>query len=64
MSFRWRLWTKLKLALRKRAVPASRLPFELDEFAALLSSDEPSALRQLAAGLARQADSRSHRARA
>jgi hypothetical protein len=53
MLFRWRLWTWLKLALRKRAVPSPQLPYELDEFAKLLSSRDPAALKQLAAGLGR-----------
>jgi hypothetical protein len=53
MSIRWRFWTRLKLALRKRPAPHPRLPFELDEFARLLSSRDPAALKQLASGLAR-----------
>ena len=36
MTFRWCLWTRLKLALRKRPTPDSQLPYELDEFAELL----------------------------
>ena len=48
---RWRLWTRFKLVLRKRPLPSSQLPFELDEFATLLSSRDPAALKQLAAGL-------------
>ena len=52
MMFRWRLWTRFKLSLRKRPLPSSRLPYELDEFAKLLSSRDPAVLRQLAAGLA------------
>ena len=52
MSFRWRLWTRLKLALRKRPVPQPRLPYDLDEFARLLSSRDPRALKRLASGLA------------
>jgi hypothetical protein len=59
MMFRWRLWTRFKLSLRKRPVPSPRLPYELDEFAKLLSSGDPTALRQLAAGLAAQGDRRS-----
>jgi hypothetical protein len=61
MMFRWRLWTRFRRSLRKRPVPSVRkppvpsscLPYELDEFAELLSSRDPAALRQLAAGLAR-----------
>jgi hypothetical protein len=49
---RWRLWTRIKLALRKRTSLNPELPFELDEFAALLSSRDPVALKQLAAALA------------
>jgi hypothetical protein len=52
MIFRWCLWTRFELSLRKRPVPSPRLPYELDEFAKLLSSRDPAALRQLAAGLA------------
>ena len=52
MSFRWRLWTRLKLALRKRPVPQPQLPYDLDEFAKLLSSRDPHALKKLASGLA------------
>ena len=52
MSLRWRLWTRLKLALRKRPVPQPGLPYDLDEFAKLLASRDPRALRQLASGLA------------
>lgn len=52
MSLRWRFWTRLKLALRRRPVPQPRLPYDLDEFAKLLSSRDPRALKQLASGLA------------
>jgi len=58
MLFRLRLWIRSKLALRKRPLPAPRLPYELDEFARLLSSRDPAALKQLATGLARRTDSR------
>jgi hypothetical protein len=54
MPFRWRLWSRLKLALRQRPIAYPPLPFEPDEFARLLSSRDPNALKQLAAGLARQ----------
>jgi len=37
----------------RRRAPSSGLPFELDEFARLLSSRDPAALRQLADGLAK-----------
>jgi hypothetical protein len=53
MLFRFRLWTRFKLALKKRPVPSPGLPYGLDEFARLISSREPTALKQLAAGLAR-----------
>jgi hypothetical protein len=36
--FRWRLWIRFKLALRKHPIPLPHLPHELDEFAELLSS--------------------------
>lgn len=52
MSLHWRLWTRFKLALRRRPVPQPRLPYDLDEFAKLLSSRDPRALKQLASGLA------------
>jgi hypothetical protein len=52
MMFLWRLWTRFKLAFRKRPVPSPLLPYDLDEFAKLLSSRDPTALQQLAAGLA------------
>lgn len=56
MPFRWRLWTRFKLALRKRPVPSPRLPFEIDEFARLLASQDPSARKQLTVGLGRRAE--------
>ena len=52
MSMRWRLWNRLKLALRRRPVPQPLLPYDLDEFAKLLSSRDPRVLKQLASGLA------------
>ena len=64
MSLRWRFWTRFKLALRKRPAPYRQLPFELDEFAALLSSRDPAALKQLAAGLSRYPQVRSRRMQA
>jgi hypothetical protein len=64
MPFRWRLWTRLKLALRKRPVPNPQLPFELDEFARLLSSRDPGALKQLASGLAKPVHLRSRKLQA
>jgi hypothetical protein len=51
MEFGRRLWRRLRLALRKGSPPTPRLPFDLDEFAELLSSRDPAALKQLAAGL-------------
>jgi hypothetical protein len=52
MLFRLRLWIRSKFGLRKRTAPSSRLPYELDEFAKLISSRDPDALKQLAVGLA------------
>ncbi len=54
MPFRWSLWSRLKTALRKRPMAYPPLPYEPDEFARLLSSRDPNALKQLAAGLGRQ----------
>jgi hypothetical protein len=54
MPFRWRLWSRFKLALRKRPIPYPPLPYDPDEFAKLLLSRDPNALKQLAAGLAGQ----------
>jgi CRISPR/Cas system endoribonuclease Cas6 (RAMP superfamily) len=59
MLFRWRLWTRFKLMLRKRPVPSPRLPYELDEFAKLLSSRDPATLKQLATGLTARGEIRS-----
>jgi hypothetical protein len=56
MLFRLRLWFRFKLALRRRPPPLPRLPYELDEFAKLISSRDPAALKQLAIGLAGPAD--------
>jgi hypothetical protein len=58
MPFRWRLWTRLKLLMRKHRVLSPQLPYELDEFAKMLSSRDPTALKQLAAGLGRPVESR------
>jgi hypothetical protein len=63
MMFRWHLWTRVKLALRKRPVPYPKLPYELDEFAKLLTSRDPAALKQLATGLAGPVEIRSSSAR-
>jgi hypothetical protein len=63
MMFHWRLWTRFKLALRKRPVPYPQLPFELDEFAKLLSSRDPVALKHLAAGLSAPGEIRSNSTR-
>jgi hypothetical protein len=52
MLFRLRLWVWFRLALRKRRPPSCRLPYELDEFAKLISSRDPDVLKQLASGLA------------
>jgi hypothetical protein len=54
MPFRWGLLSRLKLVLRKRPPVYPSLPFEPEEFATLLSSRDPNALKQLAAGLTRQ----------
>jgi hypothetical protein len=51
MFIRLRLWIRRQWTWRRRA-RSSGLPFELDEFARLLSSRDPAALRQLADGLA------------
>jgi len=64
MWFRLRLWTRLKLALRRRPLPSPPLPFEVDEFAKLLSSRDPAVLKQLAVGLARPAEGRPDRLKA
>jgi hypothetical protein len=64
MWFRLRLWLRSKLGLRKRAAPSSRLPYELDEFAKLISSRDPDALKQLAVGLAGPAQIRPHKLKA
>jgi hypothetical protein len=53
MPFRWRLWSRLKLALRQRPIEHPPLPYDPDEFAKLLSSRDPNALKQLAAGLSK-----------
>jgi hypothetical protein len=52
MFIRLRAWIQRQWSWRRRA-PPSGLPFELDEFARLLSSRDPAALRQLADGLAK-----------
>jgi hypothetical protein len=58
MWFGLRLWMRLKLALRKRPAHSSPLPYDLDEFAKLLSSRDPAVLKQLAVGLARPGEAR------
>jgi hypothetical protein len=62
--FCFRLWTRFKLALRKRPVPQPSLPYDLDEFARLLSSQDPNALKELATGLARSTEVRTPRLQA
>jgi hypothetical protein len=52
MFIRLRAWIRRQWSWRRRA-PLSGLPFELDEFARLLSSRDPAAFRQLADGLAK-----------
>jgi hypothetical protein len=52
MFIRLRAWIRRQWTWHRRA-PSSGLPFELDEFARLLSSHDPAALRQLTDGLAR-----------
>jgi hypothetical protein len=52
MFIRLRAWVRRQWRWRRR-VPCSGLPFELDEFARLLSSRDPAAFRQLADGLAK-----------
>jgi hypothetical protein len=51
MFFRLRTWIRRQW-LGRRPVPSLGLPFELDEFARLLSSCDPAAFRKLADGLA------------
>jgi hypothetical protein len=53
MLRRLRLWIRRKWAWRKPAAAFSDLPFELDEFARLLSSRDPAVLKQLANDLAK-----------
>jgi len=53
MLHRLRLWIRRKWAWRKPAPAYSGLPFDLDEFARLLSSRDPATLKQLANGLAK-----------
>lgn len=53
--FRWLIW---RLAAKGRSLPLDTpptdpLPFSHDEFADLLRSDHPDAMRTLAAGLAK-----------
>jgi hypothetical protein len=64
MPFRWGLWNRLKFALRKRLISYPPLPYECDEFARLLSSRDPNALKQLAAGLSRPVEVRSRKLQA
>jgi hypothetical protein len=52
MFIRLRAWIRRQWSWRRGAA-SSGLPFELDEFARLLSSRDPAALRQLADGLAK-----------
>ena len=53
MLLRLRLWIRRQWAWRKPAAACSGLPFDLDEFARLLSSRDPATLKQLANDLAR-----------
>jgi hypothetical protein len=53
MLTRLRLWIRRKWAWRKPPSAFSDLPFELDEFARLLSSRDPAVLKQLANDLAK-----------
>jgi hypothetical protein len=64
MLFRLRRWIHAKLSLRRRVAPSLRLPYELDEFAKLISSRDPEALKQLAIGLAGPAQIRPPRLKA
>lgn len=53
--FRWLIWrlaAKSK-SLPRAPLPTASLPYATDEFADLLRSDNPDALKKLAAGLAR-----------
>jgi hypothetical protein len=53
MLLRLRLWIRRKWPWRKPAAAFSDLPFDLDEFARLLSSRDPAVLKQLANDLAK-----------
>jgi hypothetical protein len=60
MLRRLRLWIRRKWAWRQPASDFSGLPFELDEFARLLSSRDPAVLKQLANDLAKPAVTLKH----
>jgi hypothetical protein len=55
MLRRLRLWIRRKWAWRQPASAFSDLPFDMDEFARLLSSRDPAVLKQLANDLAKPA---------
>ena len=60
MLRRLRLWFRRKWAWRQPAAAFSDLPFDLDEFARLLSSRDPVVLKQLANDLAKPATTLKH----
>jgi hypothetical protein len=53
MLRRLRIWLRRKWAGRQPAPGFSDLPFDMDEFARLLSSRDPAVLKQLANDLAK-----------
>jgi hypothetical protein len=53
MLRRLRIWLRRKWAWHQPAAAFSDLPFDLDEFARLLSSRDPAVLKQLANDLAK-----------
>jgi hypothetical protein len=53
MLRRLRLWIRRKWAWRQPASGFSDLPFDMDEFARLLSSHDPAVMKQLANDLAK-----------
>jgi hypothetical protein len=55
MLRRLRIWIRRKWAWRRPAPGFSDLPFDMDEFARLLSSRDPAVLKQLANDLAKPA---------
>jgi hypothetical protein len=60
MLRRLRIWIRRKWAGRQPASGFSDLPFDMDEFARLLSSNDPAVLKQLANDLAKPAAAFKH----